>query len=706
MRTRPLPLTLIALLVAILATTTVSQPASAGLVCGDIADLVVIYFQKHIRFHQLTDELRDRTIENYLRRIDPQRVLFLEADVEEISKSFGGIFNEIQKADCTRLQNLQQQVVWHHREVEGFVRGFVGSDDYEMDPEVELRLDPDERGQPKTREERDDLLRVLSHFGISNYLSTGSELPEAKKRLIHRYELQTRRAVEKTREDIYAEFLDAFARALDPHSGYLSADDVEDFQIQMQLSLEGIGVALTERDGYAVVEQIIPGGAADRLKVLEPKDKIIAVAEDGKEPVDVIDMALRDVVRLIRGRKGTRVQLTVLRQGEETERLQVAIQRDTIDLEQQAAKLSFETVPVDGRELKIALLDLPSFYGDEDPGKRKGSRDVARLLKQARDAEVDGLILDLSRNGGGLLEDAVAISGFFIRKGGIVAVKESGREKSRVMRDPDDGILFSGPMAILVSRWSASASEILAGALKDYRRALIVGDDHTFGKGTVQSVVPLRQGLGALKITTALFFRPGGASTQNSGVRSDVTFPSFLSTDAFGESHKRHSLSAQPIPPFRGDEANGGDGSTHWKPVSGETISVLAGMSKRRILENAYFQKIERELAKQESANGVVRLAEIIREREETNGKGRFHVVAPGDTLWGISDTYLGSPWLWPAIWHGNQTIEDPHRIAPGDRIWIGPDETQEVDADEEVDPSPPMREALAILSDMIALAP
>jgi len=676
MYTRILRLTLLASLFALLATTAVPGPASAGLRCSDISDLITIYFQKHIRYHELNEELRHRTIENYLRRLDPQRVLFLEADVEKISESLKNIFHETEKGDCSRLRDLQQEVVSRHREVEGFVRGFVGGDGYEMDPTVELLLDPEERGHPKTKEERDALLRILSHFGISNYLGTGSDLPEAKKRLIHRYELQTRRSVEKRREDLYAELLDAFATSLDPHSGYLSADDVEDFQIQMQLSLEGIGVALTERDGYAVVEQIIPGGAADRLGVLEPKDKIIAVAEEGESPVDVIDMALRDVVRLIRGKKGTRVQLTILRQGENTEQFQVAIQRDTIDLTQQAAKLSFETLVVNDRKLKIAILDLPSFYGDQDPTKRKGSRDVARLLQQARDSKADGLILDLSRNGGGLLEDAVAISGFFISEGGIVAVKESDQKDGRVMHDPDDGILFNGPMVILVSRWSASASEILAGALKDYQRALIVGDDHTFGKGTVQSVFPLRPGLGALKITTALFFRPGGASTQNSGVAADVMFPSLLNSDVFGEGHKRYSLSAQQIPPFRGDEANGDDEKTQWDPVTRQMVAVLAGRSKRRILEDEYFQKIEEDLADRESDDGVVRLAELIREREKANGGGE-----------GSKDGVAGTG-------EAGSTDEDTAGVAVP------------TDSEEDADPSPQIHEALEILTDMITLSP
>jgi len=675
MCTRRSRITLAVLLLALLATTAISRPASAGLNCGDIQDLITIYFQKHIRFHQMTEDLRRRIIENYLRQLDPQAALFLEAEMEELSASLEGVFHEIEKSECTRLLDLQQEIVARHREMEGFVRSFVGSDEYQMDPAAELLLDPEKRGHPKTEEERDALIRVLSHFGISNYLGTGTDLAEAKSRLVHRYELQTRRSAEKRREDVYADFLHAFATALDPHSGYLSADDVEDFQIQMQLSLEGIGVALTERDGYAVVEQIIPGGAADRLEALQPLDRIIAVSEEGEPPVDVIDMALRDVVRLIRGKKGTRVELTVLRQGERTERFQVAIERDTVDLKEQAAKLSFETVEAGDRKLKIAVLELPSFYGDQDPTKRKGSRDVARLLQQARNTKADGLILDLSLNGGGLLEDAVAISGFFINQGGIVAVQESGEKQGRVMEDPDRGILFTGPMVILVSRWSASASEILAGALKDYRRALIVGDDHTFGKGTVQSVFPLQPGLGALKITTALFFRPGGASTQTTGVTVDVVLPS-LNVDAPGESDRRNSLSAQPIPPFRAEEANGGNEKTRFEPITPQTVAVVAGRSKRRVLEDEYFQELEKELADRERDEGVVRLSELIRRREEANGGG-------GSSSPGVSPT--GETGSADADTAGVAVARDP---------------------EEEAEPSPQMREAIQILADMITESP
>ncbi|MCP3984601.1 MAG: tail-specific protease [bacterium] len=588
------------------------QAAQAALTCGDIPDLTTFFFQKHITAHQLDDGIRKRTIETYLKRLDPQRVFFLESELAELQDSLQSLFLETRSSDCSRLRRLHQDVLGRNREVEGFIRGYVARQDYALDTDVTLLLDPDERGSPATKEERDELLRTLVHFQISNYLDGDSGLDEAKKRLVHRYELRTKRVSELTREDLYSQFLDAFAGALDPHTSYLSPHVWEDFQIQMELSLEGIGVALTERDGYAVVEQIIPGGATDRIGALEPTDRIIAVAEEGRESVDIIDMALRDVVRLIRGRKGTRVQLTVLRKGDTTERFNVSIQRDTIDLEEQAAKLRIENVEVGDQKLRLGVLDLPSFYGgDRDPAKRLGSRDVRRLLAKVRREELDGLLLDLSRNGGGLLEDAVTISGFFIEDGGIVAVRDGG-DHGRVLPDPDNGVLYGGPLVVLTSRVSASASEILAGALKDYGRAVVVGDDHTFGKGTVQSLFPLRPGLGALKVTTGLFFRPGGTSTQHAGVAADVVMPSLFATDEFGESALSHSLRAPSIDSFLGK----GSPQLGWKPIPPDLVQELARRSETRQTDDEFFATIREELAKREASEGVVRLADLVAERK------------------------------------------------------------------------------------------
>lgn len=604
-------------LATLLAALAPALPARAELTCGDISDLTTVFLQKHVRHHGLTPEIRERAIENYLRRLDPQRVLFLQEDVARLREELPNLFKETRTGDCSRIRALHRDLLERHREVEEFVRGFAGADDYALDESAELVLDPEDRHYPASEAERDARLRTLVHFQISNYMAADGELAESRDRLVHRYELATRRVKEQDKADLYSGFLDALAGGLDPHSGYLSADVLEDFQIQMQLSLEGIGVALTERDGYAVVEQIIPGGAAARLEVLQPKDKIIAVAEKGDDPVDVIDMALRDVVRLIRGEKGTEVELTVLRQGEQTDRFTVEIERDTIDLEQQAAKLRFEEVEQGERTLKLATIELPAFYGEtRDPSKRLGSRDVARLLAKVREEKADGLLLDLSRNGGGLLEDAVRISGFFIREGGVVAVKE-GEDERRVLEDPDDDLLYDGPMVVLTSRVSASASEILAGALKDYQRAVVVGDDHTFGKGTVQSVVPWRPGAGALKVTTALFFRPGGLSTQHDGVATDVVLPSLFAHDDFGERNQRYSLPPATVSPFVSPTANPESSEQRYTPVTDDVVGELSRRSAKRTAEDPFFEKIREQLAERAEEDGTVRLAELIAEREE-----------------------------------------------------------------------------------------
>jgi carboxyl-terminal processing protease len=514
-------------------------------------------------------------------------------------------------------------VIARNATLESFVQEVVGDPKFALDESVELEIDPDDRGYPKTVAARESLLRSLVHFQMSNYLSAGETLEEAKKRIIHRYELRTKRLRELDPVDLYSAFLDSFALSLDPHSNYLSAEVLEDFRISMSLSLEGIGVALAERDGYSVVERIIPGGAADRLtERLRPKDKIIAVAEDGGDPVNIIDMPLRDAVSLIRGKKGTRVHLTVLRQGEKTERFPVSIVRDTIDLAEQAAKLRFETREVEGRVYKLAVIDLPSFYGDSDPSRRQCTDDLEKILEQVKQEGADGLLLDLSRNGGGLLEHAVKISGFFLRKGEVVGVEDAGGEL-KVLSDRDERILYTGPMVVHTSRLSASASEILAGALFDYRRAVITGDDHTFGKGTVQTVTPLHPGQGALKITTAMFFRPGGLSTQNDGVLAHVTIPSILTAEEFGEGTQEYALASRQIAPFLSSYANAIGPDDRWSRFSEGTLDELLRRSKARVEKSEEFAKIREEIREAAANNGRIRLSDMLKEQADAkNGNG------------------------------------------------------------------------------------
>ena len=693
------------LLIAAVALSSGPAAASTGepeLNCSRIPELSRTLLHKHISFHYVNDELRQRVIDTYVKRLDASKSLYLTGEVEVLKTQLRGLIQQIRNDDCSALLSIQKNQILRYEALQKFATEVLADEAYELDIDAVLIIDPDKRFYAPTAALRDELVTKLIHFQMSNYLSSDMELAEAKEKLTHRYELMTRRAREKTNEDLYAEYLDAFATALDPHSNYLSQEVLEDFQISMGLSLEGIGVALSTRDGYSVVEKIIPGGAADGLNILEPQDKIIAVAQDGEESVDIIDMDLRDVVRLIRGKRGTTVHLTVLRQGDTAERFQVSIVRDKINLEEQAAKIRFEEVDVGGEPQKIAVLELPSFYGGNEPGGRQSSTDVSALLKQAREEKAVGLVLDLSRNGGGLLDTSVDIAGLFIEEGGIVAVRDTFSQV-QVLRDPNSRIAWDGPLVVLISRVSASASEIVAGALKDYRRAVIVGDDHSFGKGTVQSMVPLPEGLGALKVTTALFFRPGGQSTQHAGVASDVVIPSIFGTDEFGEAHQTYSLPSQSISAFIDANslpaASSSDQAPSWTPITPDLVQELALRSQKRVESNEELIKVRERIAKTEARNGVVHLAELMKEKEEEAAEKKADEES--QTSEKSEDDSA-------------ETAATDKEITPGpDSEAQGEDEASTATADasataesqdEEDQPSPQQLEAVQILADLIQL--
>jgi carboxyl-terminal processing protease len=324
-----------------------------------------------------------------------------------------------------------------------------------------------------------------------------------------------------------------------------------------------------------------------------------------------MDMDLRDVVKMIRGPKGTKVTLTILRQGDQTETFQVTIVRDVIDIKDEAAKITYENRDVDGRKMKIAILELPSFYGGgREENARSAYLDVKRLIQEASDKKADGLVLDLSKNGGGLLEDAVRISGLFIRKGPIVATKDSAR-RTDILADEDEGVQWKGPLLVLTSHLSASASEILAGALKDYNRALIVGTDHTFGKGTVQVLSGLPAGLGALKVTTGMFFLPGGESTQHKGVSTHVQIPSLYQSEELGERSMDYSLPPQATQVFLGRDANSNDPRSRWSPLDPKLLPELVKRSGERVRKEKGFEQLLKEVEEAKENKGVVRLGDL-----------------------------------------------------------------------------------------------
>ncbi|MGY8736511.1 MAG: carboxy terminal-processing peptidase, partial [bacterium] len=648
----------------------------------------------------------------YIERIDPSKTLFLSKEIKTLRGRLTGVFFAVQNGECDLLDDIQIDLVKRYERMQKDVTAFVASEDYALDTDVRLILDPEKRGHPVDDEGRIKLLERLVHFQMSNYLSSDMETDKAKEKLIHRYELMSKRARELEPRDTYGNFLNAFASALDPHSAYYPPEADEDFQIQMSLSLDGIGVALSSKDGYSVVERIIPGGATDKSDALDPGDKIIAVAQDGEDPVDIIDMSLRDVVSMIRGERGTTVKLTILRKTDTTERLEVSIIRDKVTIEDAAATLEIQEIEVEGKTRKLAIIDLPTFYGDPDPSKRQSGRDVRDLLRQAREKKVDGVLLDLSRNGGGKLDSSREIAGLFIREGGVVAVKNVFSEV-QVLRDPADDIVYDGPLVILTSRITASASEIVAGALQDYGRAIIVGDDHTFGKGTVQSYVNQPGRLGALKVTTALFFRPGGASTQHAGVAADIVLPSLFATDDLGERYAPYSLGSQKITPFLGKAepvsrfpfgTSSSSDPDPWAPLSEDLMSALRDRSAARVSQNEEFTKINERLAKIAKQDDVVHLAELLKERKEaeaesdaeTDSEDASSEPNPEGKMDETGEKLDPGPQQSPD--------QESNKVEESATSSGTSDPSSEEDDEKKDEPTPQRLEALRILSDLVEL--
>jgi carboxyl-terminal processing protease len=604
------------LAVALVFAGSVSQAASIS--CAALPDLFRAYLSSHYSAPTLSDDIKTRTADYYIKVIDPSKTIFLESDADSLRKNLVGIFTTMKTGNCAALDEVRNVTLKRLEESEKFARSLLGPN-YKLDESVEIATDPKKRGYAKTADERNTLLAKYLHFQIANYLMSDMKLEEAKTQLVHRYELAVKRVREKKSDDLLDELSSAFANALDPHSDFFSKDRLEEFRIEMSLSLEGIGASLSSQDGYTTVEEIIPGGAADRSKMLRTKDKIIAVAQDGKQAISTIDMDLKDVVKMIRGPKGTKVTLTILRQG--TERVETTIVRDKIDMKEQEAKLHFETRKLaNGKAFKTAVIDLPSFYGEGERGQRSCYEDVKKLVIQSRKAKADGIVLNLSRNGGGLLDDAVKMAGLFIGSGGIVATQSTNR-RLEILADEDESVVWNGPLVVLISRVSASASEIVAGAMKDYQRAVIVGGDHTFGKGTVQAVVPLPRNLGAIKVTTGMFFVPGGKSTQHEGVPSDVPLPSVFNDDDIGEKSLDYSLIPKTISPFVSDKANSAAPGEHWDAVKSAEVALLAKNSKDRVAKNPKFAEIQKEIEDSKKNKGIIKLAEVLKKSRQDKNK-------------------------------------------------------------------------------------
>jgi len=510
-----------------------------------IASLNVVELLKRHHYNKppLNDERSLKIYDSYLKLLDPSRSYFTAADIAEFDQW------RTQFDDLLKSGDLDPGFIIYKRHLDRLKQrlNFVlaqlddGVDKLDFSIDESLQTDREKAPWAKNSAELDDLWRKRLKDEALRLKIAGKEPKAIQELLLKRYKNQISRLEQTRGEDIFQAYINAFAQTYDPHTNYLSPDNAENFDINMSLSLEGIGAVLQNDNDYVKVVRLVPAGPADKSKQIVPADKIIGVAQGNGEMVDVIGWRLDEVVKLIRGPKGSVVRLDVIpasnAPNDQTSKV-VAITREAVKLEEQAAKKSVLKLQHEGHDYKLGVIEVPAFYLDfkafraGDPNYTSTTRDVKRLLGELQKEKVDGVVLDLRNNGGGSLQEATELTGLFIDQGPTVLVRNSDGRVD-VLNDENTGIFYKGPLTVLVNRLSASASEIFAGAMQDYHRALIIGGQ-TFGKGTVQTVQPLNHG--ELKLTLAKFYRVSGQSTQHQGVIPDIEYPAVVDTKEIGES--------------------------------------------------------------------------------------------------------------------------------------------------------------------------
>lgn len=522
-------------------------PTSFALDCRDIKQMTQYYLRMHFSIHEFSEEISERTLNNFIRLWDPGKVYFLKEDIDKFAKkSYAQLPKMLDKADCSMIDVIFAQYSKRFEERQSIIPKLI---DTKHDFSVEEFMQIDRKSLPyaKSQKEIYDRWRKrikFQHLQLSKSLDDDKKIRE---KLHKRYELASKRHKDLTTEDVYGIFMDSFATALDPHTDYFSPSKLEEFRISTRLSLEGIGALLRSEDGVTSIQSLVPGGAAQKSGKVKVDDKIVAVAQGNGTPVDVIDMDLKDVVKLIRGPGGTEVRLSIKRGDKE---VVAPIIREKIQLADRAAKSNMYNsrveLPGENKSYKVGVIDLPSFYMDFEGRQankenfRSSSRDMRVEINKLKAKAVDGIIVDLRSNGGGSLDEAINVAGLFGGAGPVVQIK--GSKTKPYINYYDRKAIYDGPLILLIDRQSASASEILAGAIKDYGRGLIVGDSHTFGKGTVQNLNDLDPKLGAIKVTISKFFRPSGESTQLRGVASDIVMPSISDFYEIGEKHYDYAI--------------------------------------------------------------------------------------------------------------------------------------------------------------------
>jgi carboxyl-terminal processing protease len=558
----------------------------------------------HLSRHALDDEMSERCLKSYLKSLDPMKLYFYQADYDTFASRGKQLDDMARKGDIGFAYQVYQTFLKRIDERVALADDILSTTP-DFTVEEDIITDPDTLSYPKDEAEARESWRKRVKYDLLVQQAEGKSMEEARDRLSRRYHSFAKRMHQADRDELLEIYLTSMTSAYDPHTSYMSPSTLENFEIQMRLELEGIGAALKFDDGYTVVEQIIAGGPADKDGRLKPKDRVVGVGQGEEGEIeDVVEMTLKDVVKRIRGKRGTVVRLQVIPDGQVTPQT-YRLERAAIELKDGEARAQVfeEGQKPNGEPFKVGVIDLPSFYMDMDGARlhkdnfKSTTRDVQKILADFRGQHVDAVIMDLRRNGGGSLTEAIHLTGLFIDQGPIVQVKGSDGEPQHY-DDVDAGTAWDGPLVVLTSKLSASASEIFAGAIQDYGRGLVIGDKATHGKGTVQTLRelgpelfygPNPPSLGALKITMQQFYRPNGDSTQNRGVVSDVELPSLTTHWDIAESDLDYALEFDRVP--AADYRNAG-------LIDKTMIQELSDRSLRRRRGSEDFQKLEERITR------------------------------------------------------------------------------------------------------------
>ncbi len=538
-------------------TASTADPGQISITVGRLLE------QNHYNQQKLNKEIGSELLDNYLEALDHSRLYFTQQDIDAIKLKHGASLDDDillgNPSAAVEIFNLYRRRI---EERVAKVMELIEKGKFDFKSKRTITINRQKVPWPKDEKEADQLWRDRIENEFLQEKLAKHALDTPKNVLTRRYKQVLKNLAEQSDTDAVDLFLSTLAQTYDPHSEYLNKSDMENFSISMKLSLVGIGAQLQSDEGYAKVTDLITGGPALKDGRLKIGDRISAVAQGNTDFTDTVDMKLDKVVRLIRGKKGTTVRLQVIpaHSTDPSARKIVELVRDEVKLKDQEAKAEIiEQKDEKGHPIRLGWITLPSFYSDMQDRTKSTTADVARLLARLKKENINGLVVDLRRNGGGSLDEVVNLTGLFIKGGGPVVQVKGASGPPRVLRTRGSSDVYEGPMIVLTTTLSASASEIFAGALQDYGRALIVGDRHTFGKGTVQTILDISRFIpflggnnneaGALKLTIQKFYRIAGGSTQLKGVESDIVLPSIYDYDEIGEKALKKPLPYDEVPP-------------------------------------------------------------------------------------------------------------------------------------------------------------